>query len=103
MSNDFRILGAMGLAWGYNPYAETPERTAKEEVAAFNEHAARGVRHYLLSRMMKWTLCPVLASPVLLAIAYYSTMGAVGILVGALLGLALIYGYARLAWRWFRM
>ncbi|WP_120501459.1 hypothetical protein [Roseovarius sp. EL26] len=102
MIRDFSILGAFGLAWGYDPSKPTPARSANEEVAAFEEHAARGIRHYLLSKFVKYTLPVVLIAPVFLTLSYWKSIGVFGIFLGVTFGCALIYGYARLVWHWFR-
>ena len=92
----------MGLIWGYNPIKPTAERTAKEEVAAFEQHALRGVRHYFVSRVLSLTFVVVLISPFYLAFRLASTMGAAGYIIGFGAGITVVYSYARIMWQLFR-
>ncbi len=100
--SDFSFLTAMGLLWGYKTTKPTPDRTANEEVAAFERHAARGIRHYLLRQFIKWTGPFIFAFAIVLLLASYQIAGVIGTLTTAIFAAVILYLYARFVWFWFR-
>ena len=98
---DLQILAVFSRVWGYDPSKPTADRTAKQEVRAFETHAARGLRHFALLKFIQYTTPLVFVAAFVLAIVFWSAMGVFGGLLGAVMAVALIFGYAKFLSRWF--